>query len=296
MSTAGVRVVGLRASRRGIASVRTLASNRRALLGMVLLGSVIVMALISLIWTPYPATQVNVLVTNLSPRWSHLAGTDELGRDVFSRIMVGARASLTIAAMAVAAAGLSGTVIGFATGYLGGAIDLVVSRVNDIVLAIPALLTALGIVAFLGPSGTSVAIALAVAYMPTFARVIRSNVVAARDQPYVEAARGLGVSTLEVLAKDIVPNVMPIIIVQVTTSLAWAIMDEAALGFLGLGVQPPAASWGSLLTEGRMYMYQVPWLPISAGVAVIIAILGINLLGDGLRDLLDPRGMIRQRA
>jgi peptide/nickel transport system permease protein len=220
---------------------------------------------------------------------SHLAGTDELGRDIFSRIMVGARVSLEISAAATLGALLAGSTVGFLAGYFGGLLDLVLSRVNDMLLAIPAIAIALGIVAILGPSGTSVAIALASAYTPTFARVIRSNVVAARDRPYVEASRGLGVSTLEVLRKDVLPNVAPIIAVQVTTTLAWGIIDEAALGFLGLGVQPPQPSWGSLLTEGREYLYQVPWLPISAGAAVVVAVLGFNLFGDGLRDIFDPR-------
>jgi peptide/nickel transport system permease protein len=273
----------------GRRAVRRLVHNRRALLGLALVGLVVLLALVSFVWTPYPANQINVAAAHLSPRPTHLAGTDELGRDVFSRVMAGSRTSLAIAAMAVFLALIGGSVLGFITGYVGGAVDLVISRVNDMLLAIPALAIALGVVAIMGPSGVSVAISLGAAYTPTFTRIIRSSVVAVRSQPFVEASTGLASSTLAIAIKDVLPNVMPVITVQVTTSLAWGIMDEAALGFLGLGVQPPTPSWGSLLSEGRNYLYQVPWLPVAAGVAVLIAVLGVNLLGDGLRDILDPR-------
>lgn len=273
----------------GRRAIRRLVRNRRALLGLALVGLVLLLALVSFVWTPYPPNQINVAAAHLSPSLAHLAGTDELGRDVFSRVMAGSRTSLAIAAMAVLLALVGGSVLGFITGYVGGTVDLVISRVNDMLLAIPALAIALGIVAIMGPSGISVAISLGAAYTPTFTRIIRSSVVAVRSQPFVEASAGLGSSTLAIAMKDVLPNVMPVIAVQVTTSLAWGIMDEAALGFLGLGVQPPTPSWGSLLSEGRNYLYQVPWLPVAAGVAVLIAVLGVNLLGDGLRDILDPR-------
>jgi peptide/nickel transport system permease protein len=279
-----------------VGALRALLRSRRALVGLCLVTVVVLMALISFVWTPYPPGAINEFAANLSPRWSHLAGTDELGRDVFSRIMAGARTSIAIAALAVGGALAAGTFVGFLTGYVGGAIDVVASRINDMLLAIPALAIALGVVAILQPSTFSVtsqivavAIALAAAYTPTFTRVVRGSVVSVRHQPFVEASRGLASSTPSIMARDIFPNVLPIIAVQVTTTLAWAIIDEAALGFLGLGVQPPTPSWGSLLNEGRTYLYQVPWLPVAAGIAVVIAILGINLFGDGLRDLLDPR-------
>jgi peptide/nickel transport system permease protein len=289
MSTVSVSDRPFRAPRRGAGSLKALAANQRNLLGASLLGFVIIVTLVGFLWTPYPPDGINVLAANLSPSRNHFAGTDELGRDIFSRIVVGARVSLEISVGAALGALIVGSTIGFLAGYIGGVVDLVLSRIVDMLLAIPALATALGIVAILGPSASSVAIALASAYTPSFARVIRSNVVAARDRPYVEASRGLGVSTMEVLRKDVLPNVAPIIAVQATMSLAWGVVDEAALGFLGLGVQPPQPSWGSLLTEGREYLYQVPWLPISAGIAVVITVLGFNLFGDGLRDIFDPR-------
>jgi peptide/nickel transport system permease protein len=250
-------------------------------------------ALLSFIWTPYAANTFSVAAAFGHPSLSHLAGTDEYGRDIFSRIMVGGRASLGISCSAVVIALAVGLVLGPLTGYVGGALDVFLTRVVDVVMAIPALVLALGIVAVLGPSGSSVTIALAFAYAPTFARVFRSVVVATRDQPYVQASRGLAVPTVKILLKDILPNVLPIVAVQATTSLAWGIMDEASLGFLGLGVQPPSPSWGSLLIEGRQFMFEAPWLPIGAGIAVVLAVLGINLLGDALRDVLDPRDWSR---
>jgi ABC-type dipeptide/oligopeptide/nickel transport system permease subunit len=188
-----------------------------------------------------------------------------------------------------------GGTVAVVVGYVGGSLDLVFTRVIDMLLAVPALVIALGIVAIIGPSGTSVAIALAAAFSPTFARVIRSAVVSTRHQPYVEASRGLGASTPSVLRKDVLPNILPVVTVQATSALAWGILDEANLGFLGLGVQPPNPSWGSILIEGRQYFYQAPWMPIGAGIAVLIAVLGFNLLGDGLRDVLDPRAWRRRQ-
>ncbi|HEY0618209.1 MAG TPA: ABC transporter permease [Kribbella sp.] len=261
----------------------------RVVFGATLVGIVLLIAVIGMVWTPYPTSLPDLPNRFRSPNLNHLMGTDELGRDIFSRAMVGARTSLIISVSAVLLATVVGTLVGFVAGYAGGVIDLVLSRLLDVLLAVPALVLALGIVAMLGASGQSVTIALAWAYTPTFARVFRGVVVAARDHPYVEASRGLGLSAPVVIAKDLLPTVLPIMVVQVTTALAWGIMDEAGLGFLGLGVQPPAPSWGSLLIEGRQYLYDAPWLPIGAGVFVIIAVLGTNLLGDGLRDVLDPR-------
>jgi peptide/nickel transport system permease protein len=270
-----------------------IAGNHLALAGAILVGLVLLFALVGSFWTPYPPQQFDLLDRFASPSWSHVMGTDEFGRDVFSRVMAGARVSLAISAVAVAGAVAVGGTSALVVGYVGGFLDLVFTRVIDILLAIPALALALGIVAIIGPSGTSVAIALAAAYSPTFARVIRSSVVSTRHQPYVEASQGLGASRALVVRKDVLPNILPVVIVQATSALAWGILDEANLGFLGLGVQPPTPSWGSILIEGRQYFYQAPWIAIGAGIAVVIAVLGFNLLGDGLRDVLDPRAWRR---
>jgi peptide/nickel transport system permease protein len=166
-------------------------------------------------------------------------------------------------------------------------------RISDVFLAIPTLLMALGVVALIGPSGPAVAVALSVAYSPTFARVLRGAVLNIRSSSYIEASHVIGASSLRVIISDVLPNVVPILVVQVTTALAWGILAEANIGFLGLGVQPPNPSWGSMLIEGRTYFYYAPWIPLFAGAAVLIAVLGFNLLGDGLRDLLDPRARPR---
>jgi peptide/nickel transport system permease protein len=267
--------------------------NRQAVAGALLLLGVVVAALVSAVWTPYDPTAFDIASAVTPPSWRHLAGTDEFGRDVFSRIMVGGQASLGISCSAVALALIVGLLVGLPVGYVGGAVDMIVSRVIDVVMAVPGLVLALGVVALLGPSGTSVTVALAFAYSPIFARVFRSAVVATRDRPYVQASRGLGVPARIVLFEDILPNVLPIVAVQATTALAWGVMDEASLGFLGLGVQPPAPSWGSLLIEGRQYMFEAPWIAIGAGIAVVMAVLGTNMLGDALRDVLDPRDWSR---
>jgi peptide/nickel transport system permease protein len=278
----------------GTVRVTAISGNRLAMAGAILVGLVVLMAVVSSFWTPYPADQMNLPERFQPPSWDHLMGTDEFGRDVFSRVMVGARASLTISVVAVAGALATGGVLALVVGYVGGILDLVVMRVADILLAIPALLIALGIVAIMGPNGESVAVALAVAYAPTFARVVHSSVVSTRHLPYVEASQGLGARSPFVLRKDIFPNVLPVITVQATTALAWGILDEANLGFLGLGVQPPNPSWGSILIEGRTYFFQATWLPIAPGIAVMIAVFGFNMLGDGLRDILDPRAWRRE--
>ncbi len=270
-------------------TLRAVIGHRRALLGAVLTSIVVLVAVLSLFWTPYDPTAFKSGAPFSSPDRTNPLGTDVYGRDILSRVMAGGRVSLTVAACAVAAAASVGTFIGLVTGFVGGILDLLVTRIVDLMLAIPGLVFALGIVALLGPSAQSVTIALAIVYTWQFARVVRSVVISVRDRSYVEAARGLDVGPVTIMRKDVFPSVLPILIVQVTTALAWGILDEASLGFLGLGVQPPNPSWGSLLIEGRQYLYQAPWLALGAGAVVVMAVIGINFLGDGLREIVDPR-------
>jgi len=223
----------------------------------------------------------------------HLLGTDEFGRDVLTRIIWGSRVSLLVAVVAVLIAMLLGGLLGVIAGFVAGVFDTVSMRVVDVIFAIPALLIALGIVGLIGPSATSVMVALGVAYSPLFARVARSAVIGVRSQNFIEAARAMGASSGRIVREDVFPNVLPLLMVQVTASLAWGVLDEAALGFLGLGVQPPTASWGALLTTGRQFFYQAPTLPLFAGFAVLLVVFAFNLFGDGLRDLLDPRAWSR---
>jgi peptide/nickel transport system permease protein len=270
-------------------TIRAIVNNKRALLGTILVAAVLLFTLVGVFWTPYNPISFGGGKSFLSPSWLHPAGTDIYGRDIFSRIMAGGQTSLSIAGVAVAVAATMGSIIGVVSGFIGGIVDVIVSRVVDLMLAIPALVFALGIVALLGPSAQSVTVALSVVYMWQFARVIRSIVISVRNKTYVEASRGLGVSPIAIIVKDIFPSVVPILVVQITTALAWGILDEANLGFLGLGVQPPSPSWGSLLIEGREYLFDTPWLSLGAGTMVLITVLGVNLLGDGLRDIIDPR-------
>ena len=225
-----------------------------------------------------------------APTFDHPLGTDALGRDLLSRILFGARLSMRVTVLSVAAATAAGGALGLLSGYLGGWADLAIGRVMDIFFAFPAILLALGIVAALGPDPNNVIIAIGVVYTPILARVVRGPVLALKARDFVEAARAIGARPARIILRHIVPNLLSTLIVQVSLALSWAVLTEGALSFLGLSAQPPAPSWGVMLNEGRQYLEFATHLALFPGLAIMIAVLGFNLLGDGLRDALDPQG------
>ena len=224
-----------------------------------------------------------------APSLAHPFGTDEIGRDVLSRLVFGARASLQAGVISVAIAVLFGLPLGVAAGYFGGWVDMIISRCTEALLAVPFLILAIALAAFLGPSLMNAMIAIGLSAMPVFIRITRGQAISVKAEDYVESADAIGLSTFAILTRYIVPNVLPPVLVQSTLTVATAIIAEASLSFLGLGQQPPAPSWGSMLNTAKNFLNQAPWMAFWPGVAIFLVVLGFNLLGDGLRDALDPR-------
>jgi peptide/nickel transport system permease protein len=224
-----------------------------------------------------------------NPSREHPLGTDEFGRDILSRIIWGARISLYVSGSSVALALLLGTTLGIVAGLYGRPLDDLISRALEVVFAFPGVLLALGIVGLLGPSIRNVVIAIGVVYTPVFGRLARAVVLSAKERDYVEAARGCGASDLRLVGRHLLPNITAPLIVQTSLSLSHAILAEASLSFLGLGTQPPAASWGTMINTGQRLIEFSPWVAVFPGLAIMLAVLAFNLLGDGLRDALDPR-------
>jgi len=222
------------------------------------------------------------------PSWAHWFGLDELGRDIFSRVLAGARISLIVGVVVVSVSSAAGTLVGSVAGYFGGHVDEAISRIIDILLAFPGLLLAIAVVAVLGPSLTNVVFALSLIGWVGYARLVRGQVLRAREFEFVQAARALGATTPRILIRHVIPTALPAVMVQATLGLGGAILSEASLSFLGLGVQPPTPSWGTMLNAGRTHLLDAPHLTIFPGLAIAVLVLGFNFLGDGLRDALDP--------
>lgn len=262
--------------------------------GLVLLGggTVLLLGLVALFGAalaPYDPLTMDFTARFAPPSLAHPFGTDDFGRDLFSRVLYGASVSFRVAIIAVGISGTLGVTLGVAAGYLRGWVDEVVMRTMDVLFAFPAVLLAITVMAILGRGVENAMIAIAIVYMPIFARVTRGAVIAVRDREFVTAARALGQGHLRIMAVHVLPNSLGPIIVQTSLSLAFAILAEAALSFFGLGTQPPDPSWGRMLAEGRSFLHQAPWMGIFPGLAIMVSVLGFNLLGDGLRDVLDPR-------
>jgi peptide/nickel transport system permease protein len=256
--------------------------------GAALAALIVVAALFAGALAPQPPDEQNFELIEAPPGARAWLGTDRFGRDVLSRVIYGSRISLYVAVTSISAAMLAGGTLGLVAGYRGGGWDNAINRVLDIFFSIPGLLLAVGIAAMRGPGVNSAVLAIAIVYTPLFARVMRGPVLAEREKEYVEAVRALGASRWTAALKHVLPNVISPFVVQGTVAFSQAILIEASLSYLGLSAQPPTPSWGNMLNEGRTYLETAPWISVFPGLAIMIAVLAFNLLGDGLRDVLDP--------
>ncbi len=268
---------------------RKLKANKGALVGLFIIAFFAVLAIAApLLPIPDPnATSWSAI--RKAPSALNWLGTDDIGRDILSRMIWGARASLLAGVLSVAIAVIVGVPFGLVSGYFGGWIDQIISRVTEAFLAMPFLITAIALAAFLGPSLMNAMIAIGLSAMPVFIRLTRGQVLAVKTEDYVEGARSIGLRHFSIITRYILPNVFAPILVQATLTIATAIIAEASLSFLGLGQQPPAPSWGSMLNVAKNYLSQAPWMAMWPGAAIFLVVIGFNLLGDGLRDALDPR-------
>ena len=268
---------------------RRLFKRKAAVAGLVVLTIFILLALLAPLIVPYDPIATSWSLVRKPPTSTHWFGTDELGRDILSRVVYGARASLMAGLISVAIALGIGVPLGLLAGYRGGFIDALISRITDAMLACPFLILAIALAAFLGPSLGNAMIAIGISATPVFIRLTRGQVLSVKAEDYVEAARALGNPGWRIAVSHILPNILPALLVQATLSIAAAIIAEAALSFLGLGQQPPAPSWGSMLNAAQRFLTQAPWMAIWPGLAIFLVVLSFNLVGDGLRDALDPK-------
>jgi len=273
----------------GQRALRRLLRRRTAVFGLIV---VVLMALLAIFapWiAPFDPLATSFAMVRRAPSAAHWFGTDEVGRDLLARVIYGGRASLAAGVIAVSIAVGCGVPLGMVAGYAGGLIDAIISRITDAMLAVPFLILAIALAAFLGPSLGNAMIAIGITATPIFVRLARGQVLAVRAEDFVEAARAVGNPPLRILLRHILPNILPPVIVQATLAIAAAIIAEASLSFLGLGQQPPAPSWGSMLNTAQRFLTQAPWMAIFPGLAIFLTVLAFNLLGDGLRDALDPK-------
>ncbi len=271
------------------AGLRRFARARGARIGLVIVVASVLAALLSPLLSPYDPARQDIDALLAAPSAAHLLGTDDLGRDVLSRVLFGARVSLAVGVLAVGISLAVGLPVGLVAGYVGGAVDNVAMRFMDGLLAFPALVLALGITAVLGPSLENAMIAIGIVGVPTFARLVRGGALAVRNLDYVEAARSVGASAPRIVRLHVLPNVVAPVVVQASLAVGLAILTEATLSFLGLGVQPPTPSWGSMVDVGKGYLGVAPWFALAPGASIFLTVLGFNFLGDALRDVLDPR-------
>jgi peptide/nickel transport system permease protein len=262
--------------------------NPSALIGGVVVGAMLLVALLAPLLARADPLAQDLAHQGLAPSLTHLMGTDKLGRDIFARIVYGARVSVRIGFIAVSLAIVAGTLIGATAGFVGGTVDNVLMSAMDVMLAFPSIILAIAIATILGPSINNLMIAVGIVYIPQYARLARSSVLVVRELEYVEAARAIGEGPTMILARHILPNIAAPLLVQATLGVATAELEAAGLSYLGLGARPPAPEWGAMLNDARDYWLSAPWALIFPGVAITTLVLGFNLLGEGLRDALDP--------
>ncbi|SMQ65779.1 peptide/nickel transport system permease protein [Bacillus sp. OV166] len=263
--------------------------NRLAVVGLGIVVFFISIAIIAPIIAPYSFKDQVLADRMLPPSSEHWFGTDDFGRDIFSRIVYGARISLWVGFFSVLGSVVAGTLLGIVAGYYGRWVDAIISRIFDIMLAFPSILLAIAVVSILGPSLQNALIAIAVINIPNFGRLVRSKVLSVKQEEYIMAARAVGMKDSRILLRHILPNSISPVIVQATLAIATAIIEAAALGFLGMGAQAPTPEWGKMLADSKNYITQAPWTLFFPGVAIMLTVLGFNLMGDGLRDILDPK-------
>ena len=263
--------------------------NRLALIGLVVFVILVLVAIFADFIAPYGIDDQNLSVAFQAPSNEFILGTDNFGRDIFSRIVYGSRISLIVGVISVGIALIVGSTVGIVAGFVGGLVDTILMRIIDLLMSIPSILMAISIVAALGPSLRNVMIAVGISSIPSYARLTRSVVLSLKELQFIEAARAMGTGSFAVIVRHIVPNSLAPIIVQATMGVAGAILSAAGLGFIGLGIQPPTPEWGAMLNAGRHYIRDFPHMITFPGVAIMITIFSLNLLGDGLRDALDPK-------
>jgi peptide/nickel transport system permease protein len=270
-------------------ALRRLFKRKGALVGLAVIAAFLVLAILAPLIAPYDPITTSWTLVRKAPSAQHWFGTDDLGRDILARVIYGARASLMAGAISVGIALGIGVPLGLLSGYRGGFIDALISRITDAMLACPFLILAIALAAFLGPSLRNAMIAIGISATPIFVRLTRGQTMSVKVEDYVEAARAMGNPRWRIALFHILPNILPALLVQATLSIAAAIIAEAALSFLGLGQQPPAPSWGSMLNSAQRFLTNAPWMALWPGLAIFLVVLSFNLVGDGLRDALDPR-------
>ncbi|MFW6410070.1 MAG: ABC transporter permease [Halanaerobiales bacterium] len=290
MEAPGIDIKGNRSSVRARDLWKKFSKNKLAVIGLIIVVIEIIIALFAPLLAPFDPAEPSYTNVLSSPGRKNLLGTDDLGRDVLSRVIYGSRVSLSAGLIAVGIALLIGVPVGLISGYYRGFLDeFIIMRFTDAMMSLPSLVLALALSAILGAGLKNAMIAIGIIFTPRYIRLVRGEVLSVKEEQYIEAARSLGMSDLRLIAKHVLPNITSPIMVQATLNIATGIIVEAGLSYLGLGTQPPIPSWGTMLSGGQGYLEQAPWIALSSGMAIFISVLAFNLVGDGLRDMMDPK-------